>query len=95
VNFSFVFYRLRCLLTDVGFHPSKQFIAASIDHLFRTTYECTDDMTVSWLLAYLNAAMPPDKHEDFDTSEVTKAAVALHERGRIIFEGDVLRRMGE
>lgn len=64
---------------------------ASIEYLFRLTYENTDDMTISALLVYLNAAMPPDKHEDFDTAEVTKTAAILHEKGRVIFEGDVVR----
>lgn len=62
-----------------------------MDYLFATTYESSDDMTISALLTYLNAAMPPDKHEDFDTSEVVKAAVALQEKGHIAFEGDMLR----
>jgi hypothetical protein len=52
-------------------------------------------MTISSLLAYLNGAMPPDKHEDFDTTEVTKAAAALHGRGWVVFEGDTLRKMME
>jgi hypothetical protein len=47
-------------------------------------------MTISALLTYLNAAMPPDKHEDFDTAEVVRAAAALHDRGEISFEGDIL-----
>lgn len=60
--------------------------------MFSTTFERgTDDMTVSALLAYLNAAMPADKHEDFDTTEVARALAALKEKGRIVFEGDVLR----
>ena len=71
----------------------RNFISFSVDFLFNTTYEATDDMTISVLLTYLNAAMPLDKHEDFDTSEVTKAAVAMHEKGKIAFEGDVLRRL--
>jgi len=48
-------------------------------------------MSISALLAYLNAAMPQDKHEDFDTSEVARAVAAMKEKGRIIFEGDMLR----
>ena len=48
-------------------------------------------MTISTLLVYLNAAMPQDKHEDFDTAEVTKTAAVLHEKGRIVFEGDLIR----
>ncbi|KAG0704575.1 hypothetical protein DFH29DRAFT_873619 [Suillus ampliporus] len=51
----------------------------------------TDDMTISSLLTYLNSAIPADKHEDFDTAEVVKAAAALQDRGDIIFEGDMLR----
>lgn len=60
-------------------------------YLFRTTYERSDDLTIATLVTYLNAAIPPDKHEDFDTKEVTKAAMALHERGDFIFEGDTIR----
>ena len=60
-------------------------------HLFTTTYDPSDDLTVSALLTYLNAAMPPDKFEDFDTSEVTKAVSGLHDRGRLVLEGDILR----
>lgn len=74
-----------------SFPFSKNFIFASVDHLFATTYESSDDMSISALLTYLNAAMPQDKHEDFDTSEVIKAASALQEKGRIAFEGDMLR----
>ena len=71
----------------------RHFIASSTEHLFRTTYEVTDDMTISSLLTFLNAAMPPDKYEDFDTSEVTKAVASLHAAGRLIFEGDTVRRI--
>lgn len=67
------------------------FIYSSIAYLSMTTYEPTDDMTISSLLTYLNAAMPPDKYEDFDTAEVAKAVAVLHDRGDIIFEGDMLR----
>jgi len=67
------------------------FIFSSIAYLFMTTYDSTDDMTISSLLTYLNSAMPADKHEDFDTAEVVKAAAALQDRGDIVFEGDMLR----
>jgi hypothetical protein len=62
-----------------------------------TTYETSDDMTISALLTFLNAAMPPDKHEDFDTAEVVKTVAALTKErggdggGGIVFEGDMLR----
>ncbi|KAF8159140.1 hypothetical protein B0H34DRAFT_391322 [Crassisporium funariophilum] len=69
----------------------KQFIFGSVEYLFATTYESTDDMSISALLAYLNAAMPQDKHEDFDTSEVARAVAAMKDKGRIVFEGDILR----
>lgn len=69
----------------------KQFIFGSVEYLFSTTYESTDDMSISVLLTYLNAAMPPDKHEDFDTTEVVRAVAAMKEKGRVIFEGDILR----
>ncbi|KAJ2912160.1 hypothetical protein MD484_g8254, partial [Candolleomyces efflorescens] len=79
----------------------KQFIASSILHLFTTTYESTDDLPISSLLTYLNAAMPVDKHEDFDTAEVVKYVVALSgmpaasagfgERWRVVLQGDIVR----
>ena len=62
-----------------------------MDYLFSSTYETTDDMSISALLAYLNAAMPPDKHEDFDTTEVVRAVAAMKDKGKVVFEGDILR----
>lgn len=79
--------------SDPSFSPRRNFIALSVDYLFASTYERTDDLTISALMLYLNSAMPQDKHEDFDTSEVSKAAMALQDKGRIAFEGDVLRRL--
>lgn len=67
------------------------FVARSIRHLFRITYAREDELTIAALITYLNAAMPPDKHEDFDTAEVTKMMTGLHERGAFVFEGDVIR----
>lgn len=64
---------------------------SSIEHLFRTTYENTDELTISSLLGYLNSAMPADKHEDFDTAEVAKAVAAMQEKGMVVIEGDVVR----
>jgi hypothetical protein len=69
----------------------KKFIFSSVEYLFASTYESTDDMSISALLAYLNAAMPPDKHEDFDTTEVARAVAALKDKGKFIFEGDIIR----
>lgn len=66
----------------------------SLTHLFATTYAPGDALRVAALLAYLNAAMPPDKHEEFDTAEVARAVGALAGRGRVVFEGDVLRVCG-
>ncbi|KAJ7607740.1 hypothetical protein FB45DRAFT_1131085 [Roridomyces roridus] len=82
------------------------FIHSSIAYLFRTTYEPAHDrLSISALLAYLNTAMPTDKHEDFDTGEVVRAAAALAQavsastrvdarrdgRMRFALEGDMLR----
>ncbi|KAF7424985.1 hypothetical protein PC9H_010296 [Pleurotus ostreatus] len=79
-------------LADLDSLPGRRnFIFLAIDHLFCTTYENSDDMTISSLLIYLNAAMPPDKHEDFDTPEVVKAVAVFKEKGKVIFEGDTLR----
>ncbi|KAJ7871011.1 hypothetical protein B0H13DRAFT_1895968 [Mycena leptocephala] len=75
----------------------RAFVFASVEYLFRTTYEASDDMSVSALLTYLNAAMPTDKHEDFDTGEVVRAASALaaREKERFVLEGDMLRLLHE
>ncbi|KAJ7636212.1 hypothetical protein FB45DRAFT_828517 [Roridomyces roridus] len=75
------------------------FIHSSIAYLFRTTYEPAHDrLSISALLAYLNTAMPADKHEDFDTGEVVRGAAALAASGarrdgrmRFALEGDMLR----
>ncbi|KAF8878382.1 hypothetical protein CPB84DRAFT_1817510 [Gymnopilus junonius] len=69
----------------------KHFVFGSVEYLFATTYEASDEMSISALLAYLNAAMPQDKHEDFDTSEVARAVQSMKEKGRVVFEGDILR----
>ncbi len=69
------------------------FISASVSYLVATTYEASDDMSISALLTYLNAAMPQDNHEDFDTTEVVKGVTALQDRGRVVLEGDILRLM--
>lgn len=69
----------------------KRFILASIEHLFGTTFESTDDLTISTLVGYLNVAIPQDKYEDFGTSEVIKLVATLQEDGYVIFEGDMLR----
>ena len=70
---------------------SINFVSASVHHLFSTTYDKSDDLTISALLTYLNAAIPLDKYEDFDTTEVVRAATQMRERGDALFEGDVLR----
>ncbi|KAH9989918.1 hypothetical protein BJV74DRAFT_878122 [Russula compacta] len=67
------------------------FTRHSITYLFRTTYTPADALTIAALVAYMNAALPPDKHEEFDTAEVTRAAKTLHDRGRVAFEGDTLK----
>ncbi|KAI0732221.1 hypothetical protein C8Q72DRAFT_903373, partial [Fomitopsis betulina] len=75
-------------------HTSKgrlEYTFRAVSHLFNSTYEPSDELTIASLVTYLNAAMPPDKHEDFDTGEVTKAAMALQSRGQFVLEGDVLR----
>lgn len=45
---------------------------------------------MSTLLAYLNAAVPQDKHEDFDMGELVKALGSLRDGERVSFEGDVV-----
>lgn len=73
------------------FYCRFDFVAKSVRYLFKTTYERTDDLTIATLVTYLNAAIPLDKHEDFDTTEVTKAAAAISDRGEFVLQGDVLR----
>lgn len=54
--------------------PRNTFIHTSITYLFRTTFDCdTDMLSVQALVAYLNAAMPADRWEDFDDGEVRSA----------------------
>jgi len=67
------------------------FTRNSIVYLFRTTYTPADSLTIAALVAYMNAALPPDKHEEFDTAEVTRAAKTLHDHGSVAFEGDMLK----
>lgn len=67
------------------------FTRHSIVYLFRTTYTPADSLTIAALVAFMNAALPPDRHEEFDTAEVTRAAKTLHDRGRVAFEGDTLK----
>ncbi|KAI0820269.1 hypothetical protein BC628DRAFT_1505971 [Trametes gibbosa] len=67
------------------------FVGRSIRHLYRVAYERADELTIAALVTYLNATLPPDKHEEFDTAEVTKAAAALHERRLFVVAGDVIR----
>ena len=70
---------------------SANFIHKSVGYLFRTTYSVGDEITIASLVTYLNSALPPDKYEDFDTVEVTRAAMTLSKNGSYVFEGDVLR----
>jgi hypothetical protein len=70
---------------------SANFIHKSVGYLFRTTYSAGDEITIASLVTYLNSALPPDKYEDFDTVEVTRAAMTLSKSGSYAFEGDVLR----
>lgn len=70
---------------------SANFIHKSVGYLFRTTYSVGDEITIASLVTYLNSALPPDKYEDFDTVEVTRAAMTLSKIGQYVFEGDVLR----
>ncbi|KAJ3743577.1 hypothetical protein DFH05DRAFT_1399971 [Lentinula detonsa] len=75
----------------------KQFVSHSIAYLFQTTYDrspcSSDELSISALVAYLNAAMPMDKHEDFDTAEVVRCVGALREKGKVLLEGDVVRKV--
>jgi hypothetical protein len=52
-------------------------------------------MPISSLLAYVNAAMPVDKYEDFDTGEVSRYVGTVGRGGwvgrGVRLEGDVVR----
>ncbi|THU89097.1 hypothetical protein K435DRAFT_803017 [Dendrothele bispora CBS 962.96] len=86
--------RTRPVLADLdSVNGRRHFVYDSISHLFNTTYEVTDDMSVSTLLTYLNSAMPPDKYEDFDTAEVVRAVSCLKDKGKILLEGDLIKRV--
>ncbi|EEB98220.1 hypothetical protein MPER_02315 [Moniliophthora perniciosa FA553] len=72
----------------------NRFIHHSIHHLFSSTFSLSEDeLSVSTLLAYLNAAMPEGRWEDFDTGEVVRAVVGFRDVGREIveLEGDLIR----
>lgn len=85
--------RLAHVLWDGLFAHRLDFTRSSIAYLFRTTYTPADSLTIAALVAYMNAALPPDKHEEFDTAEVTRAAKTLHDRGGVVFEGDTLKAL--
>ncbi|ESK89579.1 hypothetical protein Moror_8684 [Moniliophthora roreri MCA 2997] len=69
----------------------NRFIHHSIHHLFSTTFSLSEDeLSVSTLLAYLNAAMPEGKWEDFDTAEVVRTVVGFS-REKVELEGDLIR----
>ncbi|KAI5120185.1 hypothetical protein M0805_002653 [Coniferiporia weirii] len=67
------------------------FISTSVRYLFRTTYERADELSIGALVNYLNAAMPTDKHEDFDVQEVTRVVSSLAKSGELVQEGDRVR----
>ncbi|KAF5387389.1 hypothetical protein D9757_005727 [Collybiopsis confluens] len=88
----------RGILADLDSpHGRKHFVSHSIAYLFKTTYDSSsssaDELSISALVAYLNAAMPMDKHEDFDTTEVVKYVGALREKGKVLLEGDVVKKV--
>ncbi len=59
------------------------FTCHSIAYMFRTMYTPADALTIAALVAYMNAVIPPDKHEEFDMAEVMRAAKMLHDRGNV------------
>ncbi|TRM56116.1 hypothetical protein BD626DRAFT_520872 [Schizophyllum amplum] len=74
----------------------RAFVHTSAAHLFRTTYDTAagDLLTVSALLTYVNAALPADRCEEFDTTEVARALHGLEGGGEsrsVALEGDVIR----
>jgi hypothetical protein len=87
---SYFYLQFPIVLMSPRFRSRTNFIHSSIVHLFRTTYDPTDELSVSTLLSYLNAAVPQDKHEDYDMGELVKALGSLRDGGRLTFEGDVV-----
>ncbi|KZV65071.1 hypothetical protein PENSPDRAFT_614552 [Peniophora sp. CONT] len=88
--------RSRPVKADLDSTPGRAaFIHSSIGHLYSTTYEASDELTLATLLVYLNSAVPPDKFEDFDTVEVLDAVKSLVGRGVLELQGDVLRLIAQ
>ncbi|VDB96631.1 unnamed protein product [Peniophora sp. CBMAI 1063] len=84
--------RTRSAKADLDSAPGRAaFVRFSIDHLYATTYELSDELTLASLLVYLNSAAPPDKYEDFDTVEVLEAVKTLTIGGILELQGDVLK----
>ncbi|KAI0046046.1 hypothetical protein FA95DRAFT_1672021 [Auriscalpium vulgare] len=71
------------------------FVMHAIVHLFHTTYTPADALSVAALVAYLNAAMPPGKHEHVQPAEVVRAVRTSSEThahvGAVALEGDMIR----
>ncbi|KAJ7575628.1 hypothetical protein C8J56DRAFT_410026 [Mycena floridula] len=69
----------------------QRFIAYSIIHLFSTTFESRDNLSISALVMYLNGAMPEDKHKEFEMEEVCHALSFFEKRGRVTLDGENVR----
>ncbi|KAH8828026.1 hypothetical protein DL96DRAFT_1680342 [Flagelloscypha sp. PMI_526] len=79
-------------LADLDSDNGRQaFIWSSIRHLYVTTYEDTDELSISALHNYLAAAVPQDKFEDFDVAEIVRTLAVLRERGKIVLVEDVIK----
>lgn len=72
-------------------HNRQAFIWSSICHLYSTTYETTDELSISALNNYLAAAVPQDKFEDFDVAEIVRTLASLRERGEIVLVEDIIK----
>ncbi|KAF7303638.1 hypothetical protein MIND_00593100 [Mycena indigotica] len=81
----------RAMRLDLNLGSDRNvFVWSSIRYLFCTTHASSDELTVSSLLAYVNAALPVDKHEEFDMREVV-VAVSAASGAEFVLEGDVVR----
>ena len=70
----------------------RLFICSWITHLFQTSFEDDDYLTVPTVLTSLNASLPPGKYVDFDEEEVATAIGAGQRKG-FVLEGDIIRKL--
>ncbi|TDL19331.1 hypothetical protein BD410DRAFT_830449 [Rickenella mellea] len=74
---SCILSKRRCLVDLDSPEGRTNFIVQSIQYLYTVTHEQTEEIFIQDLIAYLNAAMPMGKHEDFDAAEVSHVVSAF------------------